>query len=256
MLIVTADDYGRERHATDSILLCGARGRVTSASAMVFMQDSKRAADLAADSPMEFGLHLNFTEPLNGANVPGLLRFHHDRTRRFLSLHRLAPVLYNPGLQQSFRIVFEEQRDEYEKQYGVLPHFYNGHHHMHLSANVLLGGLIPGSSRIRNTFTFEVGERSPFNRVYRGWLRRWIRARYTTTDSFYAMAPAHDLGRIRSLITRSHTEVVELETHPEDAAEAGLLQSVQYDELLKDAQLGSFRDIDAVTRRRQDSLCG
>jgi len=243
MLIVTADDYGKERTATDCILLCGSRSRITSASAMVFMQDSERAAALARDSPIEFGLHLNFTEPLNGASAPGPLRLHHDRVRRFLTLHKLAPVFYNLQLQQSFRILFKAQCAEYERLYHVPPLFYNGHHHMHLCANVLLGGLMPRSSRIRNSFTFEAGEKGVFNRAYREILRRWIRARYTSTDSFHSIEPAHDLGRLRRLIERSHAEVVEIETHPESPAEASLLLGDRYGELLADAQLGRFRDV-------------
>ena len=243
MLIVTADDYGREQAATDSILLCGSRNRITSASAMVFMQDSERAAALARDSPIEFGLHLNFTEPLNGASVPRPLRLHHDRVRRFLTRHKLAPVLYNPQLQHSFRILFKAQCAEYERLYHLPPLFYNGHHHMHLCANVLLGGLMLRSSRIRNSFSFEAGEKGVFNRAYREIVRRWIRTRYTSTDSFYSIKPAHDLKRLRRLIERSHTEVVEIEAHPETADEATLLLGAEYKALLADAQLGRFRDV-------------
>ena len=44
MLIVNADDLGRNITATDNILCCHARRRVSSASAMMFMADSERAA--------------------------------------------------------------------------------------------------------------------------------------------------------------------------------------------------------------------
>ena len=214
MLIVTADDYGRERLATDSILLCGSKGRITSASAMVFMQDSERAAVLAGDSPVEFGLHLNFTEPLDGTGVPDSIRQHLTRARSFLRLHRLAPVFFNPRLQTSFRILFEAQRDEFERRFKTQPRFYNGHHHMHLCANVLLGGLIPETSCIRSPFTFEAGEKSVPNRLYRGMLRRWIGARYTSTDSFYSVEPAHDLERLRLLIDRQRPKRSRLRPTP------------------------------------------
>jgi len=47
MLIVNADDWGRSLAETDAALRCLKRGRITSVSAMVFMQDFKRAARLA-----------------------------------------------------------------------------------------------------------------------------------------------------------------------------------------------------------------
>ena len=55
MLIITADDYGKTRHATDSILECFSNKRITSASAMVFMEDSGRAASLALKTRLEVG---------------------------------------------------------------------------------------------------------------------------------------------------------------------------------------------------------
>jgi predicted glycoside hydrolase/deacetylase ChbG (UPF0249 family) len=240
VLIVTADDYGRERNATDAILLCGSMGRISSASAMVFMRDSERAATLARDSALEFGLHLNLSEPFDGANVSTRLQLHFDRVRRFVTLHKFAPVVYHPGLRQSFKIVCEAQRDEFERRYQAPPSFYNGHHHLHLCANVLLDGLIPPSSRIRTTFTFEPGERGMFNRVYRGMLRRWVAARYITTDSFFSIEPIHDVSRVRLLVRRSHDEAVEIETHPATQAEATFLAGDAYRDLLAGAELGAF----------------
>ena len=96
MLILTADDHGRTSRATDSVLRCGADRRISCASAMVFMADSERAATLAGDSAIEFGLHLNFTEPLSGSSVPGSVRLHHGRVQRFLTSHRLAPACSVP----------------------------------------------------------------------------------------------------------------------------------------------------------------
>lgn len=244
MLIVTADDYGADRLATDAILRCAAGGRITSASAMVFMADSERAAGLAAGSAVEFGLHLNFTEAFDGPHVPGVVRRHHERVRRYLGLHTFAPVIFDPRLHGSFRAVFEAQCEEFCRLYNAPPRFYNGHHHMHLCANVLLPGLIPRSSRVRNTFTFGPGEKSTINRLYRAALRRWIAARYTCTDSFFSVAPADDLCRLGSLAQRSHGEVVELETHPDNAAEAAVLNGAAFGELLKSVRLGTFSDIE------------
>jgi chitin disaccharide deacetylase len=253
MLIVTADDYGRNRRETDAALAWGTLGRITCASAMVFMRDSERAAALSRHSALEFGLHLNFTEPLAESGVPSTVRLHHERVRRFLGQYRLAPLLFNPTLQRSFRIVFEAQRGEYERLYKAPPAFYNGHHHMHLCTNLLAGRLIPPGSRIRNTFTFEPGEKGPINRAYRGVLRRWIAARYLSTDSFHALAPLHSADRIRALVDRARSEVVELEVHPGDAREAVLLGGTAFGESVASARLGTFADV--VPRPRSARSC-
>ena len=44
MLTVNADDWGRSRAETDAALQCHGKKRITSVSAMVFMEDSERAA--------------------------------------------------------------------------------------------------------------------------------------------------------------------------------------------------------------------
>ena len=47
MLIINADDFGRSVGETNAALECYIAGRITSVSAMVFMADSERAAELA-----------------------------------------------------------------------------------------------------------------------------------------------------------------------------------------------------------------
>lgn len=64
-LIVNADDWGRDRETTDRTLFCLREGAVSSASAMVFMEDSERAAALAKEHGVDAGLHLNLTAPLS-----------------------------------------------------------------------------------------------------------------------------------------------------------------------------------------------
>src|SRR5262245_3718285 len=100
MLIVNADDLGRCAAATDRIIACFAANRVSAASAMVFMQDSERAAALAKASGLDVGLHINFTENFTGPNVPQQLRREHERTGRFLRRSNYALLLYNPFLRR------------------------------------------------------------------------------------------------------------------------------------------------------------
>ena len=98
MLIITADDYGKNRNTTDNILECFARERITSASAMVFMEDSERAASLALRNSLEVGLHLNFTLPFSASNIPPKLREHQNRLVSYLTKHKMFQVIYNPRI--------------------------------------------------------------------------------------------------------------------------------------------------------------
>ena len=66
MIIINADDWGRSCLETDAALSCYAKGTITSMSAMVFMQDSQRAAALAKEVRLPVGLHLNLNESLEG----------------------------------------------------------------------------------------------------------------------------------------------------------------------------------------------
>ena len=47
MITINADDWGRSEAETDAALFCYVNGRISSVSAMVFMEDSERAAELA-----------------------------------------------------------------------------------------------------------------------------------------------------------------------------------------------------------------
>lgn len=245
MLIVTADDYGLDPWTTDSILRAGAAQRISSASAMVFMADSERAAQLAATSTLEFGLHVNLTDLFNAPGVPAHVRAHQERIRRFLKGHRLAPIRFNPRLGQSYRVVVESQVEEFKRLYGYVPPFFNGHHHMHLCLNVLSQRLIPPASRVRTTFTFEPGEKSMFNRLYRSALRRWVARYYLSTAAFFSIEPVGDLERLERIINRSRRESVEVETHPANPDEMTFLLGPSYGALLKGAALHRFSDLPA-----------
>ena len=72
-------------------------------SAMVFMEDSRRAADLAKDAGIDVGLHLNLTQPFSGEMPAKSLTDHHDRIVRFLTSGKYAFLIYNPALTAQFR---------------------------------------------------------------------------------------------------------------------------------------------------------
>lgn len=240
MVIITADDYGLNRQATDNILECFCAGRITSASAMVFTADAARAATLATATSLEVGLHLNFTQPFDGPGVSQKTRDYQARIIAYLCRHKFMQLLYNPFLADAFQYVFMAQLEEFTRLYRRPPDFFNGHHHMHLCANMLCGGLLPAGTRVRGTFTFSEGEKGRFNRLYRRLLARHITSKFISTASFFSILPLHDARRIRHIMDLSQKESVEVEVHPENRAEFQFLLSDHYLDLLKYGVTGTF----------------
>src|SRR3989442_10508533 len=107
MLIVNADDWGRSRDETNAAFECHKRRRLTSVSAMVFMEDSERAAELAKEENSDVGLHLNFDEGFTGNKIPTTLEDYHDRIARHLTRNRYSQLLYNPFLLREFSYSYE-----------------------------------------------------------------------------------------------------------------------------------------------------
>ena len=242
-MIITADDYGKNRNATDSIIKCFSSKLITSVSAMAFMEDSARAASLALETGAEVGLHLNFTLPFSGSNVPLKLREHHNRVVSYLTKHKIFQVIYNPLLTNSFNFVFLSQQEEFVRLYSRYPDHYNGHHHMHLCANVLTSKMIPKGSRVRRTFTFNQGEKNPFNRLYRHFLDICVSRRFISTDCFFSIAPVQNHDHLRNIFNRAVRKTVEIEVHPENEEEIEFLLSDQYQHLIDSVHRGGFRDL-------------
>src|SRR3954447_11492467 len=109
MLAVNADDWGRCRLDTDRALDCWRLGRVTSASAMVFMEDSERAADLAKQCGLDIGLHLNFVEEFNGPSVPARVKEEQEPVRAFLNASKYSQLVYNPLIARKLDYLYQAQ---------------------------------------------------------------------------------------------------------------------------------------------------
>jgi len=222
LLIVNADDFGRDQLTTDRIMDCVHAGSVSAASAMVYMADSERASRLAPQ--MEVGLHLNFTTRFTASDVPSRLLEHQERLARYLLCHRLAPVVFHPGLARSFGLVVRAQLDEFRRLYGFDPVKIDGHHHMHLSTNVLLQRLLPAGALVRRNFHFARGEKGAFNRAYRRGVDRLLAKRHRLVDFFLALPPAGDRDRPRRVRELAKRFVVEVEVHPVEQNEYDSLQ--------------------------------
>lgn len=212
-LIVNADDWGRDSKTTDQTLDCYVRGVLSSVSAMVFMDDSERAAAIALDRQIDAGLHLNFTTPFSmGASKR--LTEHQSRISRFLSRWRFVQTIYHPGLANSFEYVVAAQLDEFHRLYGERPGRIDGHHHMHLCANVLLGQLLPSGTIVRRNFSFQRGEKNVANRLYRTTIDHVLARRHFLTDFFFSLPPIQSECHLERIFSTARHSVVEVETHP------------------------------------------
>jgi predicted glycoside hydrolase/deacetylase ChbG (UPF0249 family) len=186
---------------------------------MVFMADSARAAAIAREKGIDAGLHLNLTTPYSAPDSPVRLIERQRELGEYLLRHRLSQVLFHPTLVQSFKYVVSVQIDEFCRLYGAPPARLDGHHHMHLCANVLLGRLLPTGVIIRRNYTFRRGEKSFGNRFYRKIVDRMLARRHRLTDYFFSLPPLDPPSRLERIFSLAHRFVVEVETHPLDAEE-------------------------------------
>jgi predicted glycoside hydrolase/deacetylase ChbG (UPF0249 family) len=241
MLIINADDWGRSVTETDAAIRCYRAGRVTSASAMVFMADSERAAKLAKDHQVDdVGLHLNFSEDFTDPRSRETLKEHHRRIVRFLRRNKYAQLLYNPILRKAFAYCYHAQVDEFVRLFEKSPSHIDGHHHMHLCANLLLSKTIPIGMKLRRNFSFWPGEKSILNRTYRWVVDRSLACRYRLTDYFFDLTECiqgKNLDRVAALAKSSN---VELMTHPTISAEEEYLMSDEFQLMLQRLEIGSY----------------
>jgi predicted glycoside hydrolase/deacetylase ChbG (UPF0249 family) len=213
-VIVNADDWGRDARTTQCIFDCVKQKTVSAVSAMVFMEDSDRAAAIAVEHGVDAGLHLNFTSPFTSSSRAWRLAEHQRRLTAHLRRHRLAPIVFNPTLVKSFAYVVAAQIDEFRRLYGGDPVRLDGHHHMHLCANVLFGGLLPHGTHVRRNFSFQSGEKSAANRTYRRLVDRMLARRHRLADYLFSLPPLEPPSRLERIFSLARQHVVEVETHP------------------------------------------
>jgi chitin disaccharide deacetylase len=240
MLIINADDLGRSSDETDAALHCFEAGRITSTTAMAFMRDSERAADLARAAGIDVGLHLNFDEAFTGARVPDRLTAAHEQTRAYLTRSKFAQLLYNPRLRRYFEYSYKCQQEEFERLYNAAPSHLDGHHHMHLCANLAFSNIIPRGTKVRPTFSFLRGEKAWLNRTYRKLLDTNSRRRYRLPDYFFDLSDAIRGGTLQRIARLATHATVELMSHPVNTRERDYLVSCDCGKLLGSMKMGSY----------------
>jgi predicted glycoside hydrolase/deacetylase ChbG (UPF0249 family) len=240
MLIINADDWGRSVAETKAALRCYKAGRITSASAMVFMADSKPAAELARDNRLDVGLHLNFSETFTASECPAALGEYQSRLVRFLMGNKYSQLLYNPLLRKAFAYSYQAQVEEFARLFRKPLSHLDGHHHMHLCANLLLSKTIPAGTKVRRNFSFWPGEKSLLNRTYRRLVDQWLGRRYQLTDYFFDLTQCIHAKRLDRVAALAKSKNVELMTHPVVRREAEYLLSDEFRVMLERLNVGAL----------------
>lgn len=251
LLIVTADDVGRDAYATDNTLECLRAGRITSASAMVYMKDSDRASILAREARLPAGLHINVSEAFTDPATPPQVRARQARlVRRFGSDRgrQLRRWSYDPLIRADVEACIVDQIERFSELYGAFPSNVDGHQHVHLCPNVFLARSLPSGMRMRRTLDTYPLKRSP-HAVARALRERMIARRFAGTDYFFDIAevdPRRGCGPAAAGLRLADRASVEVMTHPGFNCERECLMSPEWEQALRGRVLGSFADLESA----------
>jgi predicted glycoside hydrolase/deacetylase ChbG (UPF0249 family) len=240
MLIINGDDFGRDRAATEACLQCHRQERITSASVMVFMADSERAAELAINDQLETGLHINLVVPFDGPGVPEGLRKAQNSTAAFFQKGPWTQAVFNPFIAKAVAEVFYSQLEEYRRLFRREPEHFDGHKHFHLSLNMMAANVLPPGAAVRRNFTYFRGEKNWLNRWYRKRIDAWLLRRHISTAAFFSLDPLGDRPRLLRIAELAGTKWVELMVHPWDPGHRAFLTGEEFGLLTARARLAGF----------------
>lgn len=246
LLIVNADDLGLERPVSDSIVECFRSGAITSATALVWMRDSDRAAEIARREQIPTGLHLNLIEPYTAPDVPPRVAQTQRRVVERLGKGGLGTQLYHRAWSEDFGQCIRDQLSEFTELYGVPPTHFDGHRHMHLAMNALLSRALEPVRRCRRPVNRPSVESASYKRLGRSALNLVVRRRFITTDACFSVRSLHpELGGsgLDETLARADLSSVELFVHPGYRDELPLLRSDAWRARVATHRLGSFVDL-------------
>lgn len=252
LLIVNADDWGAFRAGTDAIESCFQTGAISSASAMVYMADSQRAAEIAVRHQRPIGLHLNLTQELDAPGLPTPVTERQRRLREhFAALRRRRWLLStDPRVHRLVSRAIEDQLEEFRRLYGREPTHLDSHHHVHVCPDVFLSSAMVPGLRVRQTLSPPPGG-GPGNPAR--WLKHRVLAwRFLTTARFWRARETSGLGSvpIATAVEHARREAVEIMVHPSFPDEHEALRSEAWLECLRDAPLAAYP---ALGRAAQDA---
>jgi len=251
LLIVNADDLGLDRMTTDSILDCFHAGAISSATALVWMEDSDRAAELASSAGLPVGLHLNLIEPFSATDVPEPVAATQRRVVDRLRRSAFGAHLYHPAWSADFERCISDQLSRFDELYGRAPTHVDGHRHMHLVGNALLARALGPVRRYRRPVNRRPAESRAYKRAFNAALARAMRPRFVTTErcvSIRALDPVLGGAPSNGELALARDRSVEVMVHPGWEDERAVLLAHDWRDRLASFRLGSYADL-ATTRR-------
>lgn len=246
LLIVNADDWGLDAIATDTAVRCFENGAITSATGMVWMRDSERAAATARRLDLPMGLHLNLIEPFDAPEVPESVAERQRRVaQRFAALGARA-FLYDPRWSAVIERCITDQLQAFRDLYGRAPTHVDGHRHGHLALNVVLARSLAGVRRLRPAFTYMRAERAEWKRLSRALLNVLIRTRFRTPDRLFNIRSLHPrLGgeRMAEKLGLAADHAVEVMVHPWEQDELEVLSGEDWRAAIGRHRLGTYAQL-------------
>jgi predicted glycoside hydrolase/deacetylase ChbG (UPF0249 family) len=246
ILIVNADDYGWNRPSSDAILETHRVGRLTSATVLMFMEDSERAAALALEQGLPVGLHVNLTDPFNAADVPTAIRDRHMRAIRHFgapaTVWRSRRWIYDPRAAALTSAAVNDQLERFRQLFGREPTHFDGHNHVHLCPNVALA--LPEGAKVRTA----LGIAPPGGRMARLLaLRQRLTLRDRLTTRYFLNITGIQEGFVEggpaSLLGLARESSVEVMVHPGFGHEYTLLMASGWGEWTEGLRHGSYADL-------------
>jgi predicted glycoside hydrolase/deacetylase ChbG (UPF0249 family) len=253
LLIINADDWGYDTSTTGAIVECFRAGSVTSVSAMVYMSDSARAADLAESGGEPVGFHMNLTEAFTDPACPERVRVRQQRLVRYFAGPQWRMWGFSPRLFTEIEDCIADQLEAFRHLYGREPTHIDGHKHVHQSAGVMLGRSLPSGANMRPSFTYLPGEKSILNRLARMFVNRLMRVRFRSPRYLFDLREIHPaLGGagLERKLDLSHRDTVEVMTHPGQPDERAILLDDSWASLLRGRRVGAYADL-VVHRDRE-----
>jgi predicted glycoside hydrolase/deacetylase ChbG (UPF0249 family) len=236
MLIVNADDFGASTGTSDPIIDLFGERVLSSASAMVRMRDSARAASLARERALPTGLHLNLTLPFDDASVPAGVRERQCRLTETLGRESWREdARENPpgGLLED---VIEDQLECFRASFGEPTHL-DGHHHIHVHPAVLEH--LPRDLPIRPILSV------PSRACARpGARERRLQRSFSSPDLCFGLEHVHGSlgGEGLQALEHARCRTLEIMAHPQRKPERAALESAEWRRALSSLTLGSYAD--------------
>ncbi len=243
MLIINADDWGMSQLVTDNILNCYINSRITSTTAMMFMNDTERSAELALLYNIPVGLHLNLTDIFTGNVKDSRLVMSHKKICKYYRGNKYSEVIYNPKIIEDLKYSFKLQYEEFIRFYKKPPTHIDGHHHLHLSANIFISNTITKGIKVRRGFSLDDKRVKFMNRIYHCIVNLLFLRKYVCTDYFYGVTCNIDEMFLREIIEKSKRFDVEIMVHPGVPDDYIYLNGEHYYTLIIGSVTGSYNDL-------------